>query len=181
MHRVHPNTLTTTALLMAIVSGVALASGRLRLGGLFLLASGFFDLLDGRVARRSGKSTRFGAFYDSMLDRIGESVLYTGIAVFFLRGGVSAGLITVATTITFATLAASLLVSYARARAEGLGMDCKVGIANRAERIVVLGIPCLLFGSGPHGLILLGVVALIGLSSLVTVAQRMIHVSHIAD
>lgn len=173
---VHPNLLTTIGTLILVGSSVAWGAGSIKLGGFLLLLSGVFDMLDGRVARGSELASRFGAFYDSTLDRLGEAALFGGITVFFMRGGVPANLAIPAVSIALAALSFSLLVSYARARAEGLGLECKVGIAQRAERIVGLGAPSLFFGAGPRGLLLLTIVTLLALVALVTVVQRVRHV-----
>jgi CDP-diacylglycerol--glycerol-3-phosphate 3-phosphatidyltransferase len=174
--RVHPNLLTTIGTLILVGSSVAWGAGSIRLGGLLLLLSGVFDMLDGRVARGSELASKFGAFYDSTLDRLGEAALFAGIAVFFMRGGVPGWLAIPAVCAALAALSFSLLVSYARARAEGLGLECKVGIAQRAERIVGLGVPSLFFGAGPRGLLLFTIVALVAVVAMVTVVQRIRHV-----
>jgi CDP-diacylglycerol--glycerol-3-phosphate 3-phosphatidyltransferase len=79
------------------------------------------------------------------------------------------------------TIIASLLVSYARARAEGLGIDCKVGMVQRAERIVLLGIPSVLFGAGPQGLLLFGILVLLAVTSVITVVQRFVYVHQVTE
>jgi len=135
--------------------------------------------VDGRVARGGNRVTPFGAFYDSTLDRMGDAALFGGIALYFVRGGVPANLQFVAVAAALVTLAAVLIVSYARARAEGLSLDCKVGIAQRAERILGLGIPSLFIGAGPDGLVLFGIVAILGLMAVITVVQRILHVYHV--
>src|SRR5574341_494589 len=146
---VHPNTITTLGTLVVVASGVAFGFGAVRLGGLLLLISGICDLLDGQVARQGGKMTTFGAFYDSTLDRVGEGAVFTGLIFYFLTAGIPSaiGLWAVAASLT--ALVSSLLVSYTRARAEALGVENKVGIAARAERILLLGLPALVFGAGP--------------------------------
>lgn len=171
-----PNVVTTVGVVFLATAGWAFATAEVRLGGLLLLLSGLCDALDGKMARASGRATAFGAFYDSTLDRIGESAVFLGIAFFFVAGGVPGPLAPWAAASAVVALAAALLVSYARARAEGLGLECKVGIFQRAERVVGLGGPSLLFGAGSQGLILFGVVVLIALFSSVTVVQRMVHV-----
>ena len=119
----------------------------------------------------------FGAFYDSTLDRVGESALFGGIALYFLRGGVPADRVPLSVGLAIVALAASLLVSYTRARAEGLGLECKVGIAQRAERILALGVPALFFGAGKNGALLFWIVAILALATTITVVQRVIHVA----
>jgi CDP-diacylglycerol--glycerol-3-phosphate 3-phosphatidyltransferase len=174
--RVHPNVLTTVGTSVLLLAAVAFGASLVRVGGGLLLLSGVFDMLDGRVARSSDLTSRFGAFYDSTLDRIGESALFCGIALFFGGGGVAPHLVVPAVGVTIAALAFSLIVSYARARAEGLGLECKVGIAQRAERILGLGVPSLVIGAGPQGLLLLSIVSLLAVVALVTVIQRIHHV-----
>lgn len=178
---VHPNAITTVGTLVIVAGGVAFGLGLVRWAGFLLLLSGVFDILDGQVARRAGQATPFGAFYDSTLDRIGESVLFTGIAVFFLRGGVAADRVVTAVLVAMVALAASLLVSYTRARAEGLGLACTVGIAARAERILLLGIPMLFFGAGRGGMLLFWIVAVLAAVTTVTVVQRIAHVARITS
>src|SRR3989449_507909 len=116
---IRPNLITTVGTLVVIASATAFGLGWVRSGGLLLLVSGVFDLLDGRVARRADMTTTFGAFYDSTLDRVGEAALFGGIALYFLRGGVPPERLTFAVVACLVALAASLIVSYTRARAEG--------------------------------------------------------------
>src|SRR5262245_40064837 len=85
---VRPNTITTVGTLVVVLSAVAFARGAVHWGGCLLLLSGVFDMLDGQVARDGDARTVFGAFYDSTLDRVGEAALFTGIAIYFLKGGV---------------------------------------------------------------------------------------------
>jgi CDP-diacylglycerol--glycerol-3-phosphate 3-phosphatidyltransferase len=174
--RVSPNVLTTLGTLILLGSGVAFGVGIVRLGGFLLLLSGVMDMLDGRVARGGDAVSKFGAFYDSTLDRVGEAAVFTGIAVYFVTGGVGESLRIPALLCALTALAAGLIVSYARARAEGLELECKVGIAQRAERILGLGLPTLFFAAGPDGLLLLGVVAILALLAVITVGQRIAHV-----
>lgn len=178
---VKPNTISTVGALVVVGSAVAYGTGAIRLGGALLLASGLFDILDGQVARLGGLSTTFGAFYDSSLDRVGEAALFGGIALHFMRGGLLPDEVVWGVMLAIAALSASLLVSYTRARAEGLGLDCRVGIAARAERIVVLGAPTLLFGAGRDGRLLLWIVAVLALATTITVIQRIVHVARLVD
>jgi CDP-diacylglycerol--glycerol-3-phosphate 3-phosphatidyltransferase len=179
---VHPNVITTVGTLIVIASGVAFGFGGIRLGGLLLLISGVFDLLDGQVARQGGMTTTFGAFYDSTLDRLGESAVFAGLAIYFLRGGLPPELVSAGVAAAIAALAASLLVSYARARAESLGVECRVGIAGRAERILLLGLPAIVFGGGSRadGVLLFWIVVVLALVSAITVIQRVVHVARVA-
>jgi CDP-diacylglycerol--glycerol-3-phosphate 3-phosphatidyltransferase len=179
---VHPNTLTTLGTLLVIGSGVAFGYGAIRTAGVLLLLSGIFDILDGQVARQGGKITTFGAFYDSTLDRVGEGAVFTGLIFYFLMGPIPVELRVPAIAAGLVGLVASLLVSYTRARAESLGVECKVGIAARAERILLLGLPTLFFGAGPGrpGVLLFGIVVVLAIVSAITVVQRVVHVARVA-
>jgi CDP-diacylglycerol--glycerol-3-phosphate 3-phosphatidyltransferase len=175
-----PNRITTLSILTLLGSGTAFALGELRIGAALLLLSGLFDLLDGKVARRSHQESKFGAFYDSVMDRLGEAALFTGISIYFLTAAGQRwpilGLI-----VCFASLSGAFLVSYARARAEGLGLDCKVGMAQRAERILFIAVPTLIWGAGRHGYLLLAILVVLMLMSFLTVWQRIIHVWRITE
>jgi CDP-diacylglycerol---glycerol-3-phosphate 3-phosphatidyltransferase len=177
---VRPNLITTVGTLVVIASATAFAVGWVRWGGFLLLFSGLFDMVDGRVARQGDMTTTFGAFFDSTLDRVGEAALFSGIAVFFLRGGVPAGRVTWAVAACLIALSASLLVSYTRARAEGLGLTAKVGIAQRAERVLLLGVPSLFLGAGNQGTLLFWIVVVLALATSVTVIQRIVFVARAA-
>jgi CDP-diacylglycerol--glycerol-3-phosphate 3-phosphatidyltransferase len=175
-----PNAVTTFGALIVVASAVAFGLGWIRSGGILLLLSGIVDTLDGDLARATGQTTKFGAFYDSTLDRVGDGVTFIGIGTFLL---VTPGirLPIVGAVLCMVAILASLLVSYARARAEGLGIDCKVGIVQRAERIIVIGIPASLVGPGPGGLVLQFIVAVLALGSIITVLQRFLYVRRVAD
>jgi len=177
---VRPNLITTVGTLVVIASATAFAVGWVRWGGFLLLFSGLFDMVDGRVARQGDMTTTFGAFFDSTLDRVGEAALFSGIAVFFLRGGVPAGRVTWAVAACLIALSASLLVSYTRARAEGLGLTAKVGIAQRAERVLLLGVPTMFLGAGNQGTLLFWIVVVLALATSVTVIQRIVFVARAA-
>jgi CDP-diacylglycerol--glycerol-3-phosphate 3-phosphatidyltransferase len=177
---VTPNTITSIAALVVILSAVAFGLGWIRLGGALLLLSGVLDTLDGEVARAAGQTTRFGAFFDSTLDRVGDGATFIGIATFFLTTpGVRFPVI--GAVVCMVAILSSLLVSYARARAEGLGLDCKVGLVQRAERILLIGIPALLVGAGPGGLVLHVITALLALGSTITVVQRFHYVHQVTQ
>ena len=177
---VRPNVITSLGTLVVVASATAFATGWVRVGGFLVLFSGLFDMVDGRVARLGNMTTTFGAFYDSTLDRVGEAALFSGIAVFFLRGGVPSQRLTVAVAACIVALAASLLVSYTRARAEGLGLTAKVGIAQRAERVLLLGAPTTFLGAGNRGMLLFWIVVVLALATSVTVVQRILYVARIA-
>ena len=177
--KVSPNVITTIGTGIIVGAGYAFAVGAARLGGALFLLSGIFDMLDGRVARGGTGMTPFGAFYDSTLDRVGDAAIFGGILLFFMHGGLPDRWVTVGVVTALVALSAALTVSYARARAEGLGLDCQVGITQRAERILGLGIPTMFFGAGPNGYLLFGVVTVLALTSVITVGQRIVHVYRI--
>jgi CDP-diacylglycerol--glycerol-3-phosphate 3-phosphatidyltransferase len=172
---VRPNTITTIGTGLVLVSAVAYATGHIRIGGALLLLSGVADTLDGQVARGGAMVTRFGAFYDSTLDRVGDGATFIGIGAFLLTAPDVAFRVP-AVIMCMVAILGSLLVSYARARAEGLGLDCKVGIAQRAERVLGLGVASLLAGAGPHALLMEAMVTLLALASIITVVQRFVYV-----
>jgi CDP-diacylglycerol--glycerol-3-phosphate 3-phosphatidyltransferase len=177
---VRPNTITTIGTGLVLLSALAFGLGHIRLGGLLLLVSGIADTLDGQVARGGAMVTKFGAFYDSTLDRVGDGATFIGIGAFLLTAPDVAYRVPAAIACMVAILS-SLLVSYARARAEGLGIECKVGIAQRAERILLVGVSSLVVGAGPHALLLEAIVALLAAASVVTVVQRFVYVFRHAD
>lgn len=127
-----PNSITIAGFLVtAAASGII--PWNLPLGGAMIMIGGMFDVLDGVVARAQGKETRFGAFLDSLLDRVSDGLIMCGIAGHYYLHGQVTGMV-----LSLAALMAAYLVSYARARAEGLGISCSVGIMERPERIVLL-------------------------------------------
>ncbi len=176
---VTPNAITTVGALLIGVSAVAYGLGHMHWGGGFLLASGIIDTLDGAVARLGEQTSRWGAFYDSTLDRIGDGALFIGLGswmiyaphIHFRELSIVACMLGILT---------SLLVSYMRARAEAVGIDCKVGIAQRAERILGLGLTTIAFGSGFNAIPITAVIVLLTILSLITVGQRFAHVHRVA-
>ena len=176
-----PNLITTVGTLVVVASAVAYGYGWIRLGGALLLASGIVDTLDGAVARKTGQVTRFGAFYDSTLDRVGDGATFMGIAVWLLTTPEEVAWRNWAIAVCILAIVASMLVSYARARAEGLGLECKVGIAQRAERIVGLGVLSVVVGAGPQALVLEGAVLLLAVASIITVVQRFVYVYQVTE
>ena len=164
---VSPNQVTLAGLVAMAASGALLALGSFRGAGVALLVGGVCDMLDGAVARRSGVSTKFGAFFDSTSDRLAELLFFAGLIVYFTRVEPSV----LYALLTFFAAGGSLLVSYTRARAEGLGVDCQVGMMERPERMVLLLIACFVGGIGVK-------VALWVLTPLVffTSLERVLHV-----
>jgi CDP-diacylglycerol--glycerol-3-phosphate 3-phosphatidyltransferase len=159
---ISPNVLTLLGFLAMLGVAYVLAMGHERLGGLLIVAVGLFDALDGALARSTGKTTRFGAFLDSTLDRFAEIALYLGL-LYLYRGD------PVAVILVYLAITGSLMVSYARARAEGLGLECKVGWFTRLERLATLVIGLLV----ERTILALLVVAVF---SNLTAVQRMWHV-----
>ena len=175
-----PSGLTLANLFFGIFAIIAASRGQFVQAGVFVLLGGACDALDGQVARGGAMVTRFGAFYDSTLDRVGDGATFIGIGAFLLTAPDVAYRVPAVIACMVAILS-SLLVSYARARAEGLGLDCKVGIAQRAERVLGLGVASLLVGAGPRAVVLEGLVALLAAASIITVVQRFAYVHRAAN
>lgn len=134
---VSPNILTLSGFLATLGVSYVLALGHERVAGLLIIPVGLFDALDGALARAMDKATPFGAFFDSTLDRFAEIALYLGL-LYLYRGS------TLETVLIYLAITGSLMVSYTRARAEGLGLECKVGLFTRFERLAVLVVGLLL-------------------------------------
>ncbi len=152
---------------------ILIIEGHLFFAGLAFIVGSVMDTLDGRYSRMSGKGTMFGAFLDSTLDRIEEGVVLTAVAFYFADNGDA-----VPAAACVFTVLGSLMVSYTRARAEALGVECKVGIATRPVRVVLLSIG-LVFGGGDLisdvDLLAASIYAMAGLTAF-TVGQRVWHV-----
>ncbi len=131
---VTPNGLTIIGFLFTVVIAIILALGYFITGGVLLIFAALFDTLDGALARQTGQSSKFGAFLDSTMDRFSEGVVLIGLTYYYAASG--SGWMEV--TLLSVTLLGSLMVSYTRARAEALGFECKVGLLQRPERIVLL-------------------------------------------
>jgi CDP-diacylglycerol--glycerol-3-phosphate 3-phosphatidyltransferase len=171
--RLTPNAISLTGFLLCVAAAVLVAERLFFLGGLMFVIGSVCDTLDGRYSRMSGKGSPFGAFLDSTLDRIEEGVVLTAVAAYFASRHMQ-----FAVAACVVAVLASLMVSYTRARAEALGVECKVGIATRAVRVVILSIG-LLFAKGAgladFELLAPAVYVLAGLSTI-TVLQRIFHV-----
>ncbi|WP_433349384.1 phosphatidylinositol phosphate synthase [Micromonospora sp. CA-111912] len=168
---VSPNAVTVTGTLGVLAGALGFgARGHLVAGALIVTFFALTDLLDGTMARMSGGSTRFGAFLDSSMDRVADSAVFGAVAYWLATEGDHAGV-----AAALLCLAAGGLVSYVKARAEGLGMTCNVGIAERTERLLIVGVGGLLTGFGvPYALqIALWLLAAV---SIFTVGQRIAHV-----
>ena len=175
-----PNTLTVIGLILSILTAVVLAKGFFLAGGLLVLFAGIFDMFDGAMARARNASTTFGAFFDSTLDRYSECIILFGLLVFALQKLViqerfwpsqidQSWMI----ILIFIATVGSFMVSYAKARAEGLGLECKTGLLARPERVVILAIG-LLTGAVIWALFILAIF------SNVTAIERIVHVWRVA-
>jgi len=174
-NRVHPNLLTTLGFLVTVSSGIAFHRHEVRVAGFLILLGGLFDILDGRVARLSDLGSKFGAFYDSTLDRISEIVVYLGMLSLYNDYRLELGDVGMIYLIMLA-MAGSLMISYTRARGEALGRDCRVGLMARAERVVLIGLSSLVFGEAWDGLVLKVVIFLLAVLTNVTAFQRIVWV-----
>jgi CDP-diacylglycerol--glycerol-3-phosphate 3-phosphatidyltransferase len=169
---VTPNAVTVAGTVGVLVGALGFgARGHLVAGALIVTVFALTDLLDGTMARMSGGSTRFGAFLDSSMDRVADGAVFAAVAYWLAtegdRWGVAAAL---------ACLLLGGLVSYVKARAEGLGMTCNVGIAERTERLLIVGVGGLLTGLGLLSWGLVAALWLLAAVSLFTVGQRIAHV-----
>jgi archaetidylinositol phosphate synthase len=167
--RINPNILTIIGLLVSLISAYMFATGNLLMGGLLIALSGFVDMLDGAVARNNYQTTKFGGLLDSTADRFADAFILIGI----IYGGY------VNWIFGILALHASLTVSYVRARAESEGIKCNVGIAERAERLVIIMIGAFLSyftNIQLFNMNLLGIaVVVIMILGYVTVIQRVYH------
>jgi CDP-diacylglycerol---glycerol-3-phosphate 3-phosphatidyltransferase len=171
--RLTPNAISLTGFALNVVAAVLVWERYFFLGGIAFIVGSVCDTLDGRYSRMSGKGTPFGAFLDSTLDRMEEGIVLTAVGAYFAARHNEAAVAAVVAAVLF-----SLMVSYTRARAEALGVECKVGIASRAVRVVILSIG-LLFAKGASlgdfELLEASVYVLAGLA-IITTFQRIFHV-----
>ena len=161
-----PNALTFINLALNIIAAYVIAAGYFLLGGVLVLVAGLFDLLDGALARFNKQTTRFGAILDSVVDRISEAAILCGLLIWYMPQE-EAGLEIV---LIFVVLIGSFLISYIRARAEGLGWQCQVGLFTRAERVIVLAIGLL------ANQIFIALCVLV-VFVFITVVQRLVYLS----
>ena len=166
------NAITVLGLLVTVAAAAVIASGWLLAGAAILLAGSVLDAVDGAIARAQGGGTAFGSFLDSTIDRASEAILYLGVAAFLLRTTVDPLLPVLGVMVA---LAGSFLVSYAHARAQGIGLEASVGLAPRTERLVIIIAGIALAGLGwlPG---LLGAVGLVAILTVATAIQRIWHV-----
>ena len=160
---VNPNTVTVTGFVITAVAAIALTQNLLA-GGILIILGGIFDLLDGVIARANDRATDFGAFLDSVLDRYSDAFLLLGFSLYFLKKDSITGLI-----LSIGTLIGALIISYARARAEGLGEKCDTGLMERPERIILMAFGALTGWIFP-------VMWIMAILTHVTVIQRILYV-----
>jgi CDP-diacylglycerol--glycerol-3-phosphate 3-phosphatidyltransferase len=171
---VHPNTVTVVGTLCTVTGGIIYATGHIKTGGWFLGLTALFDVLDGTVARRSNTSSVFGAFLDSSLDRLADGFVLGGLAVFYATSPIHGSVPLMITALL--GLIGAFLTSYTRARAEALGLDAKVGLLQRPERVVLLSAPQALFGLVFDGRVLGLIIIILSVTAWITVIQRVAFV-----
>ncbi|HWE34217.1 MAG TPA: CDP-alcohol phosphatidyltransferase family protein [Solirubrobacteraceae bacterium] len=171
--RLTPNAISLTGFALNLAAAGLIVGRLFFLGGIAFIVGSIMDTLDGRYSRMSGKGTPFGAFLDSTLDRLEEGIVLTVVGAYFASRGNQA-----ATAATVAAVLFSLMVSYTRARAEALGVECKVGLATRPVRVVILSAG-LVFAKGAslgHFYLLAPAVYVLAGLTIFTTAQRIWHV-----
>jgi CDP-diacylglycerol--glycerol-3-phosphate 3-phosphatidyltransferase len=172
-----PNGVTVAGFLVVVAAAVLVATGHLLIGAVVLVSGSLLDAVDGALARASGGGTVFGSFLDSTLDRAAEAILYGGIAAYYLRFSADpVGPVLLALT----ALSGSFLVSYTRARAEGIGVSASVGLAQRTERLVLIVAGISLAGLG-FEIGLIGAIGAVAALSAATTIQRIWHVRRQVD
>ncbi len=178
--RINPNTITTVGTLCSIAGGAIYATGHIMLAGWVLSLTALFDVLDGTVARRTNRSTVFGAFYDSTLDRVADGAVLGGLTIFFARNWkhheVPDWIAMPMVGVLMFGIIGTFLTSYTRARAEALGIDAKVGILQRPERVTLLSAPQALFGLALNGWILILICTVLSVTAWITAVQRIVFV-----
>ena len=172
---VHPNAVTTIGFAATVAAGVLFHFDHVRWAGLFVLIGGVLDIFDGQVARVSKLASKFGSFYDSTLDRISEIVVFLGLLSLYNQYGRDLADVWMVYVIALA-MGGSLMVSYSRAKAEALQLDCSVGFMQRAERVFLLGGGCLFFGLMWQGLVLKVILIVLAVTTILTAIQRIVWV-----
>lgn len=164
-----PNAVTILGLLFNVFTAWVLAIEQLFIGGFLVLFSGWFDMLDGAMARMTGQTTRFGSFLDSTVDRLSEAVLFLGLLIFYADGDH-----TIEVVLIYVAIIGSIMVSYTRARAEGLGLKGEAGLLARPERVVLLTLGLLL--SEVSMTILVVVLWILAVGANLTALRRIFYV-----
>jgi len=167
---VTPTALTWLGFAIALSAAIIIATGYLFTAGIVMLVGGLFDMLDGALARHTGRVTTFGALLDSTLDRVSEAALLVGILIFYLFLG---GQPVVGILLVCLALIASLMVSYLRAKGEALGLECGVGLFTRPERVIALAVGLLASRAVDSALII--ALAVITVFSFITIGQRLVY------
>lgn len=167
--RLKPNTLTWLALATSVIAAGTIVTSHLLISGVLVLLAGLLDILDGTLARLTNQTTRFGALLDSTFDRISEAVVLLGLLVLYARegGGVEVVLV-------FLAMVSSFITSYIRARAEGLGIDCPVGLFTRTERVIILALG--LFWGQFYKFSILIALLVLAVFGLISICQRLMYV-----
>ena len=170
---IHPHVVTASGFVLTVIAAGLFWKGHMFWGGITLILAGACDALDGRLARNTNRTSRFGAILDSTVDRYSEIMVFMGLAAFFHSAGMSA--------IIILAMAGSLLTAYIRARAESLGLECKIGLMQRPERVTFISASAVIgalidFIFGTHQTLLK--LAIVGIAVLgnITVIQRVLHV-----
>ncbi len=162
-----PNAITWIGFLITVGAAALIATGQIFIAGIVVLVAGLFDMLDGAVARVKGRVTRFGAVLDSTLDRLSEAVLLLALLYVFARDDRI-----IWSLVSGVALLGSLMVSYIRARVEGLGVPCKAGVFTRPERVIIVAAGLLLSGID---YVLISAIGLLAVLSFVTVIERLAY------
>jgi CDP-diacylglycerol---glycerol-3-phosphate 3-phosphatidyltransferase len=170
------NTVTVIGFAIVLVASILVATGNLLAGAAILTAGSLLDAVDGALARETGGTTAFGGFLDSTLDRAAEALLYGGVATYYLLNTPEPALPVI---LAILALTGSFLVSYTRARAEGLGFSAEVGLAPRVERLVLVVLGIALAGFG-FEIGLIGALVIVAALAVATTAQRIWHVQRLS-
>ena len=170
--KIKPNGLTTMGVMFGLLAGFLFAYGYFLLGGLAIFWGGFCDIFDGVLARHFEETTQFGRFYDSVMDRYSELAIFIGLSFYYSH---QSGMVfqQIAADLS---LAGSILVSYTKARAEGLGEVCNVGFMQRPERIILIILGTVLTGLFKNQLFATIALVIIAFSSNITAIQRILHI-----
>ena len=166
-----PNAVTMLGFSISLAGAALVGAGFLLAGGLVFLAGGILDLMDGALARLTGKVTAFGALLDSLMDRLGEAALFLGIAVYAVLADLGDGRLLFLVVVLILAMVTSQMVSYLRARGEGLGIATRAGLMTRPERVALLSLG-LILGLRPLEVVLV----IIATVSSLTVLQRLFHI-----
>ena len=163
-----PNMVTFVGLAIAVLGAWLISVGQWWGAGLVVLFAGIFDLFDGALARATGTASDFGALLDSTIDRVSEAVVFFGLLLYYVTNDDDLG-----AALVFAAIIGSLMVSYMRARAEGLGIECKVGVMTRPERVAAIGFGLIIAHFFP--VVMIAVLAVIAALTTLTAIHRLIH------